>query len=222
MIFRIGRFLVRLLYRLIARIEVVGAEHIPAAGGIVAVTNHVGRLDVGLPYYLVDRADIIIIVAEKYRKYAVARALAHAVDGIWVDRFNADLTAVRTCLRRLANGGALVIAPEGTRSATGNLIRARSGASFLAAKSGVPIVPVAIRGTEDAVVKAHLKQLRRLEIVVRIGTPFHLPPRADLRARARLEAFDDEIMCRIAALLPADRRGAYAEHPRLRELLEEG
>lgn len=217
--FQIARFLIRLLYRLIARIQVVGTENIPAARGMVVVTNHIGRLDIGLPYVLVDRRDIIMLVAEKYRKMAIARLLAAAIDGVWVDRFNADLGAVRTCLRRLAQGGALVIAPEGTRSSTGNLQRARSGAGFLAAKAGAPIIPTAIRGTEDAIAKARLRRLRRVEVVVTFGEPFHPPPHPDLSARARLEALDDEIMCRIAALLPPDRRGVYAEHPRLHELI---
>ncbi len=145
--------------------------------------------------------------------------LAAAIDGIWVDRFNADLAAVRTALRRLQRGGALVVAPEGTRSPTSNLQRAQSGAGSLAAKSGVPIVPTAIQGTEDAVVKARLRRLRRLDIVVTFGAPFRLPPLPGLGSKARLDVFNDEIMCRIAALLPPIRRGAYARHPFLQDLL---
>jgi len=219
MTFKITRLLIRLFYRLIARIQVIGAEHIPTSGGMVAVTNHVGRLDAGVPYCLLDRDDIIMLVAEKYREVAIWRWLAAALNGVWVDRFNADMTAVRTCLRRLKRGGVLVIAPEGTRSPSGALIRARSGAGFLAAKAGAPILPTAVIGTEDATVKARLKRLRRVEVVVRFGPTFRVPPRPALDAQARLEAYDDEIMCRIAALLPADRRGAYADHPRLAELL---
>jgi 1-acyl-sn-glycerol-3-phosphate acyltransferase len=83
----------------------------------------------------------------------------------------------------------------------------------------MPILPTAVTGTEDAVVKARLKRLRRLEVQVRFGAAFLLPARPDLDPRARLQAHDDEIMCRIAALLPPERRGAYAEHPRLKELL---
>jgi 1-acyl-sn-glycerol-3-phosphate acyltransferase len=219
MTYRLARFLIRLVFRLITRVKVMGAEHIPASGGMVAVTNHVGRLDAGLPYCLIDREDIIMLVAEKYRQVAVWRWLAGALDGVWVDRFNADLAAVRACLRRLKAGGVLVIAPEGTRSPTGSLLPARSGAGFLAARSGMPILPTAVTGTEDAVVKARLKRLRRLEVQVRFGAAFLLPARPDLDPRARLQAHDDEIMCRIAALLPPERRGAYAEHPRLKELL---
>lgn len=219
MTFRITRWLIRLLFRLIARIEVVGLENVPASGGLVAVTNHIGRLDPGLAYCLLDRDDIIMLVAEKYREVAVTRWLAQAVDGIWVDRFNADLNAVRTCLRRLKQGGVMVIAPEGTRSPSGALIQARSGAGYLAAKSGAPIVPTAIMGTEDSVVKARLKRLRRVDVRVHFGQPFKLPPLPmDGRERV-LQAYDDEIMCRIAALLPPERRGVYAEHPRLRQLL---
>ncbi len=217
--FKIARFLIRLLYRLLTTIQVIGEENIPPEGGIVAVTNHVGRLDPGLVYYLVDRQDIIMLVAEKYRQVAIFRWLTAALDGVWVDRFGADLTALRICLRRLKRGGVLVIAPEGTRSPSGALMTARSGAGYLAAKSGVPIVPTAIVGTEDSVAKARLRRLRRVQVVVRFGVPFRLAASPGLDPAAQLAAYDDEIMCRIAALLPPERRGAYAEHPRLKELL---
>jgi 1-acyl-sn-glycerol-3-phosphate acyltransferase len=222
MTFRITRWLVRLLYRLIARIEIVGQEHIPVSGGVVAVTNHLGRLDPGLAYCLLDRDDIIMLVAEKYRKVAIFRWLTQALDGIFVDRFNADINAVRTCLKRLRQGGVMIIAPEGTRSPTGALIQARSGAGYLGAKSGAPIVPVAITGTEDAVVKAQLKRLRRVAIRVHFGQVFRLPPVPGDEREKALQGYDDEIMCRIAALLPPERRGVYAEHPRLKQILAAG
>lgn len=219
MTFRITRWLIRLMFRLIARVEVVGLENVPASGGMVAVTNHIGRLDPGLAYCLLDRDDVIMLVAEKYREVAITRWLAEAVNGIWVDRFNADMSAVRTCLRRLKQGGVMVIAPEGTRSPTGALIQARSGAGYLAAKTGAPIVPTAIVGTEDARVKARLKRLKRIDVRVYFGQPFKLPPLPVDGREVALQAYDDEIMCRIAALLPPERRGVYAEHPRLKQLL---
>jgi 1-acyl-sn-glycerol-3-phosphate acyltransferase len=69
------------------------------------------------------------------------------------------------------------------------------------------------------VVKARLRNLRRVVVVVRFGKPFRLRPTPGLEQAAQLAAYDDEIMCRIAALLPPERRGAYADHPRLKELL---
>jgi 1-acyl-sn-glycerol-3-phosphate acyltransferase len=64
--------------------------------------------------------------------------------------------------------------------------------------------------------------LKRVDVIMSFSDPLRLPPHTDLDAQARLEVYDDEIMCRIAALLPADRRGAYADHPRLKELLASG
>ncbi len=215
---RIFRSIVRFLLHLIARIEVSGFDNLPATQGCVIAANHIGRLDAAMPYYLLDRADIIVMVAEKYRKYALSRWLTHLVNGIFIDRYNADVGALRQTLRRLQAGGILTMTPEGTRSKSGNLIEARPGGIFLAWKAGVPILPAAITGTEDAVVRHRLKHLRRLDIKVVAGEPFTLPPTKGKDRDAHMQAYTDEVMCRIAALLPPERRGVYADHPRLKEL----
>jgi 1-acyl-sn-glycerol-3-phosphate acyltransferase len=205
---------------LIARLETVGWEQVPASGqGYVVAANHVGRLDAFLVYALLDRPDIIVMVAEKYRRYALTRFLVRLVDGIFVDRYNADFGAVRETLRRLKKGGILAMTPEGTRSATGNLIAGKPGGIYLAWKAGVPILPVAVTGSEDAVVAQRLKHFRRLEIRIAAGAPFRLPAEADPDRDQAMRRYTDEVMCRISMLLPAERRGVYADHPRLAELL---
>jgi len=158
-------------------------------------------------------------VAEKYQKYGIVRWLVTKLDAIWLERFEADFHAIRETLERLKAGGVLVIAPEGTRSTTRGLLPGRPGASYMAAKSGLPVVPVAVTGTEDELVKARLKHLKRLDIRVRVGVPFTLPPAKGPERDAILQQGTDEIMCRIAALLPESYRGVYADHPRLKELL---
>jgi 1-acyl-sn-glycerol-3-phosphate acyltransferase len=220
MIYFLLRFLLNLFFRLFTRLEVRGVENLPASGGFIAAANHLGRLDVALVYHLLDRQDVYLMVAEKYKKYTIFRWLVRRMDAIWVDRFGADFSALREMLKRLHRGGVLVIAPEGTRSPTGALLEGRSGGSYLAARSGVPIVPVAVTGTQDALVKAQWRHLRKLYISVRVGQPFTLPPVRGRDREAALQGYTDEIMCRIAALLPPDYRGVYADHPRLRELLE--
>lgn len=218
--FRTFRFIVRLLLRLIARLETSGMENLPKSGGYVIASNHVGRLDAGIPFCVLERPDIIVVVAEKYQQYAFYRWLTHQVNGIFIDRFNADVSALRATLRRLQRGGILAMTPEGTRSKTGSLLEARSGTIYLAWKAGVPILPVALIGTEDSVVVERLKHLRRLQIKVIAGRPFTLP--LDLHGRKRdivLKEATEEIMCRIAALLPEEKRGFYADHPRLKELM---
>jgi 1-acyl-sn-glycerol-3-phosphate acyltransferase len=83
------------------------------------------------------------------------------------------------------------------------------------------VVPVAVTGTEDELVAAQLRRLRRPRLVVRIGEPFLLPPLNNREREKQLQEHTDEIMCRIAALLPSDYRGVYAVHPRLLSILQE-
>src|SRR5512143_4005863 len=104
--------------------------------------------------------------AENNHNYAVVRWLAKKMNALFVDRYNADFRALRSVLKRLQQGEILVISPEGTRSSTGALAQARPGSSYLAAKAGVPVVPVAVTGTEDALVADQLRHLRRLHFTV--------------------------------------------------------
>jgi 1-acyl-sn-glycerol-3-phosphate acyltransferase len=214
--------LLRAILRLIARVSVYGMEHLPEyPQSFVAVSNHVGRLDPAFVYYLLDRRDIIMMVAEKYKQQTWSRWLAQAVDGIFVDRYNADIGAMREVLRRIEKGGVVTLAPEGTRSPTGALIQGWDGASYIAAKAGLPIVPVGATGTRDKEVVERLKHFKRLEVTVKVGPSFSLPPLDSLNRDQQLVAYTEEIMCRIAAELPESYRGIYADHPRLKELLAE-
>jgi 1-acyl-sn-glycerol-3-phosphate acyltransferase len=215
--------IVRILFHAIARVELAGGENMPASRGFVIASNHIGRLDAFLVYYALDRPDIVMLVAEKYKKYPITRWMAGLVDGIFIDRFNPDVRALREAMKRMQNGGVLGIAPEGTRSKTGTLIEAKPGGIYLAWKAGVPILPVAVTGTQDAIVMDRLKHFKRLDIKVTVGRAFTLPQEAKGKSRdILLKEYTDEVMCQIAALLPEEMRGVYAGHTRLKELLKGG
>jgi 1-acyl-sn-glycerol-3-phosphate acyltransferase len=212
------RAIIHGLANLLTRIEVEGLEKLPP-GNVIVLGNHLGRLDTVVLYYVLDRADIIMPIAGKYRRHPLYGLLGWASDGIWLRQDGSDVDAVRQILERLKQGGMLVMAPEGTRSPTESLQEARSGAAFLAVKSGYPVVPAAVTGTEDRLVKENIRNLRRSRITVRIGQPFALTiPPGRGREQAYREA-TDELMCRIAALLPERYRGVYAHHPRLQQLV---
>ncbi|MGA2502814.1 MAG: lysophospholipid acyltransferase family protein [Anaerolineales bacterium] len=217
---KIFRFFVRLILGLIARVEVSGFENLPS-GGFVIAANHIGRLDAALAYYVLNRPDIIMVVAEKYEKYAIFRWLVKSTNGMFVDRYNSDIHAIRETLRRLQQGQVFTITPEGTRSKSGNLIEAKPGGTYLAWKAGVPVVPVALTGTEDAVVVERLKHFKRIKVRIVAGKPFNLPPVKGKDRDAAMLQYTDEVMCRIAALLPPERRGVYTQHPRLKGLLNQ-
>ena len=220
MLYSLATFLLRAILRLIARITVYGLENVPSeTASYIGVSNHIGRLDPAIVYYMLKRRDIIMLVAEKYKEHKWSRLLAEAVNGIFVDRYNADLNAMREVLRRLKKGGVVVLAPEGTRSPTASLIQGWDGASYIASKSGLPILPVGVAGSGDKEVVERLKHFRRLQINVHIGQVFTLPALDSRTRNEQLAGYTEEIMCHIAAELPESYRGVYADHPRLQELL---
>jgi 1-acyl-sn-glycerol-3-phosphate acyltransferase len=205
--------------KIIADIEIHGIDKLPT-GNVIVAANHLGRLDTAVLLYAIDREDIIMPVAEKYRNHPLFGAIGRAANAIWLNRFEADYAALRQILVRMEQGGMLVIAPEGTRSKTESMQEAKLGVAFLAGKSGYPVVPVAVTGTEDRRVVENLKRFRRSKIVVRGGEMFTIEiPKGRGREQAMREA-TDEIMCRIGALLPEKYRGVYVNHPRLKELLK--
>lgn len=213
------RTIVRIILNIIARVEVHGLENIPE-GNCILATNHLGRLDTAVLLYATDREDIIMPVAEKYKNHPFYGMLGRSVNAIWLNRFEADYSAMREILKRMETGGLMVIAPEGTRSKTEALQEGKPGVAFLAGKSGYPVVPVSVTGTEDRAVLENLKHFRRSHIIGRIGKPFYVEiPKKKGREQVLREA-TDEIMCQIAALLPEKYRGVYANHPRLKELLK--
>lgn len=217
MIRRFLRWISRTLFTLLTDVKVIGYENIPRQGGILLATNHLSRIDPPLIYYLLERDDASALVADSYRKNPLLRPLINAVGGIWINRGEADFNALRAARAHLQAGGLLGVAPEGTRSRTRALIPARSGIVYLADKAGVPVLPAAIHGTETAFER--LFRLRRPQITVQFGEPFRLPPVDRRHREACLQRNTDEIMCRIAAMLPPQYWGAYAGHPRLEALL---
>ena len=213
------RWLVRFLLRLIARVEVRGYENLPAENSYLLATNHIGILDALMPFYALGRWDIYIPVAEKWEQNRFLNWLGKYFNFVFIDRYNPDIKAMRKLIRLMEDGNLLAISPEGTRSRVGSLIEAKPGVTYLATKLNRPIVPVAITGTEDKVILGNLKRLKRSHITITAGPHFTLPPVPREGRDEMLKQYTDEIMCRIATLLPEKYRGVYAEHPRLKELL---
>jgi 1-acyl-sn-glycerol-3-phosphate acyltransferase len=212
------RSIVRFVMNLIADVELVGLDKLPP-GNVLLAANHLGRLDTAVLLYAIDREDIIMAIAEKYKNHPLFGAMGRAVDAVWLNRFEADFSALREILARMKKGGLMVIAPEGTRSKTEALQQGKMGVAFLAAKSNYPVLTVSLTGTEDRTVVENLKRFRRSKIRAVAGEPFTIEiPKGSGREQAMRDA-TDEIMCRLAANLPEKYRGVYAGHPRVKELL---
>jgi 1-acyl-sn-glycerol-3-phosphate acyltransferase len=177
--------------------------------------NHLSIYDAPVTLLIVP-SRIRMFGADKWRAIPFIGRLIEAMGVIWVNRGTADLDAIKAALGVLKNGGLVCVAPEGMRSKSGVLIEGKPGLAYLADRAKVPIVPVAMWGTER--VGAAWKRLRRPKVSCVVGEPILLP--SDGRAKgARLDELTEYIMCRIAAMLPVEYRGVYADHPLLREML---
>ncbi|GAB4544831.1 MAG: lysophospholipid acyltransferase family protein [Anaerolineales bacterium] len=207
------RFFARKILPLFADIEVRGDIGKLPKGGYMLASNHLGRLDSLVVYYVIDNDDLIHPLTDKYKKYWWARLLARWLNVTWLTRGQADMRAMREFITRLKNGGIMVIAPEGTRSKTASLLKAEPGAIYIASSAKVGIIPVALTGTEDAAVLARLKKFQRLKITITAAEEMYFPP--DIKSvkgaerDALLQDSIDEVMRRIAAMLPERYRGYY-------------
>jgi 1-acyl-sn-glycerol-3-phosphate acyltransferase len=103
------------------------------------------------------------------------------------------------------------IAPEGTRNKTGRLLRAHPGAVLLAVRSGVPILPIAHWGGENYL--KNLKRFKRTDFHLRVGEPFRLKVDGVKMTREIRQQIADEMMYRVAELMPYEYRGAYEKAP---------
>lgn len=214
-------WLIRFILKLIAKVEASGYENLPDKGGFVIACNHLGFLDAPMAYYALNDWNLFIPVAEKWEESAILRWLGKHLNAIFIDRFNPDLKAMREMMKRMEEGQTLVIAPEGTRARDEKLAQGKPGVAYLASKMGWTIVPVAISGTEDRIVIQNIKHLKKTNIKLTAGKSFTLPSFPKENREEKLQEFTDEIMCRIAIMLPEHNRGFYADHPRLKELLAE-
>jgi 1-acyl-sn-glycerol-3-phosphate acyltransferase len=194
--------LARLLARLVLRVTVRGLEHVPAASPLLVTMNHLGGAD---PFLCLGFLPRRLVIAGKREVFSwpVLGPLARAYGMIPIRRGEPDRATLRLMLDRLAGGDALLIAPEGRESHTGALEAGKTGAAFLAQHARVPILPVALTGTAWRVVLPAWKRLRRPAVTLTVGEPYQLPPGLERHAAA------DEIMRRLAALLPPEYQGVY-------------
>ena len=202
--------------RLLSHARLEGEENLPGPGAYIYVGNHMAAADIPLVYTYFGHMEMSSWAAEKYRRHPIFNPLIRMGGAVYVERGEVDRAALKHALDWLESGKPFALSPEGTRSTTGKLLRGKTGAAYLAAEADVPVVPVGLIGTDRA--RHELMRLRRPKLVLRIGEMFRLPP-LDPENRSRsLRENTDEIMCRIAALLPERYWGYYADYPRVREL----
>jgi 1-acyl-sn-glycerol-3-phosphate acyltransferase len=201
-IWRIGFPPVRALAAFLAPWRLEGAENIPRSGGYILVANHINWKDPPWMEFALGRAIRYMGKTELFETPVIG-FLLRAIGAFPVRRGEGDRRALRMALEVLAAGHPLGLFVEGHRSGSGQLIRGRPGAAYVAQRSGAPIIPLAVSGTRAA----RLGRFWRRDIVIRVGPQFRV---ADLDVKTDdQQALVDAIMRRIAVLMPPEQRGVY-------------
>lgn len=207
-----------LCFRSLFRLRIEGREHEPPGGPLLAICNHVSAADPFIAGVALRRSARYMAKQELF-KNPVLGALLRSVGSFPVRRGQVDRQSIRTALQALAHGEVLVMFPEGTRSHDGRLMPAEPGAALLALRSGAPVLPMAVAGTQHAMPKGRTLP-RRVQVVVRIGPPLAVPKHEGRIDRADLDAWGRRFMAAIAALLPPDQQPAPAGQPPAAQTLD--
>jgi 1-acyl-sn-glycerol-3-phosphate acyltransferase len=193
---------------IIMRAAVRGLENLPKKGPALVVFNHIGDLDGFLVGSVMSfPPDAIVKIETRDERWLVSRII-RAYGFIYIHRGLPDRRALRAVLDGLAEGRVVILAPEGRQTLTGGLEAGTDGATFLALKSGAPIVPIAILGTQNPIMFGNLKKWKRTEVTVTVGKPFFVKEQPE--RRDSLPAGTRQIMEALARLLPPEKRGVYS------------
>lgn len=199
------------LLPLLAKLDSVeGVENVPRRGPAILLINHIAFIDPIVVMHVLPRQIVPMAKIEVY-DYPLIGIAPRLWGVIPVRRGEADRRALRMAIQVLQAGEIVLLAPEGTRNPA--LQRGKEGIAFIASRTGAPIVPVALEGTEGFPALRGTRRWRGPGVQVRFGAPFRF--REDLfdkrPSRQQLRQMTDDAMCVLARLLPPHRRGVYAD-----------
>lgn len=207
-----GNAFLRTALRLFTKIDVRGLQKAPPQGPMIVAISHSSFLDPLFAGAFIPR-DVIPMAKAEVFYWPIIGGIVRAYGAFPVRRGEVDMSAFKTALRVLASGNAMVIAPEGHRSESGALQRGREGAIMLSLRTGAPILPVAVWGGKGF--WSSLAHFRRAPMHFYVGEPV-IPDLSDPKPSRELMAqMSDELMVRIAEMMPPELRGYYADrmHP---------
>ena len=201
-----ARLTLRGFIRLTTRLHIDGLQNIPQSNAAIIAFNHLGHLDPLLVCAFSPRAPEFIALADLLNVPGTSLAL-RTYGIILAHRDEYDRQVIRAALDTLNRGDLLALAPEARQSPNATLEKGREGTAYLALKSGAPVVPVGITGTQN--IYSAWRKCQRPYICMMVGTPFYLSAQPGTDRREALEAAHAVIMKHIAQLLPVEYRGYW-------------
>jgi 1-acyl-sn-glycerol-3-phosphate acyltransferase len=192
------------------RVHVEGLHNVPRQGGALLVGNHVGAIDPPLTGSMIPRLDVHYMAKSETFDSARWRWLLRGFQAFPVVRGSADRAALRHALGLLHSGHVVVVYPEGSRSSDGRMREPQVGVGFLARHAQVPVIPVAVWGTEKVLPRGTVR-IHRGEVHLRYGTAVELPPGGEGAHRDN-RAVAGAIMTAVSDMLPPAYRAEAAPH----------
>jgi len=194
---------------ILCRIEWEQLGWVPRKGPLILTLNHIGSLEVPLlAARLQPRKTIGLAKIETWDNKFMGW-LFDLWEAIPIRRGEVDHRAIKRCVNVLQAGDMLMVAPEGTRSYDGRLLRGRPGISLIALQTGAPILPIVHWGGENF--GTNIKKLRRTDFHIRVGRPFTLDTNGIKVSSKIRQEMTDEIMYQLAVLMPEEYRGEYKD-----------
>jgi 1-acyl-sn-glycerol-3-phosphate acyltransferase len=216
---RLARWVLRPLFRgifyLLSNVSISGVEHIPKEGAYLIAVNHVSLYDPPLVMAFWPSTAEAVGASDVWQRPGQS-LLVRWYGVIPVRRYEYDRSALQAIQTALDAGRPLMIMPEGGRSHAPGMRRAEPGVAYIVEKTDIPVVPVGVTGTTDDFFQRAIRG-GRPSVHLAIGEPLYLPP-VDGKGEARRLARQrnaDLIMTHIAALLPIEYRGVYADPAKL-------
>ncbi|MGL1893210.1 MAG: 1-acyl-sn-glycerol-3-phosphate acyltransferase [Spirochaetaceae bacterium] len=193
---------------LICRVDDVDLSVIPLKGPLIICINHINFLDVPLTHVLLQPRDMIGFAKKETWDNPLLAFIFNTFDAIPVDRGKGNLSAFKNINKLLKEEKIICIAPEGTRSGDGVLLKGKPGVVPMALLSGAPLLPIVQYGGEK--VWGNLKRFKRTKITYKIGRPFILKSEDKINSVVR-EKMMVSIMYQVSDLLPENLRGYYSD-----------
>lgn len=206
--YHLANVFLRLVFRIVLDYRVTGLENVPRNGPLIVAINHSSFLDPLLAGAFIPRNIVMMSKIENFRM-PVLGIIVRLYGAFPVRRGEVDLQAMRKAMEVLRGGGALLMAPEGTRSRDGRLQEGHDGTVLVAVRTGARIVPVAIWGQKPF--WSNLLRLRRTRIGFAVGKSFVLKSTTRKPPRNVLHRMTQELMYQIAGSLPPRFRGVYSD-----------
>ena len=185
-----------------------GLENVPSEGPALIMINHIAFID-PLAVVISLKRNIVPLAKKEVYDYPVIGIFPKIWGVVPVSRGEVDRKAIKKVMNILKAGEIVLVAPEGTRDS--ELRPAKEGIAYLGSRSGVPIIPTAIEGTEPFPAFRLTSAWKTSGALIRFGRPFRFRSTYKKANREDLHKMTDEAMYILAGMLPSHRRGYYSD-----------